>query len=65
MHAQLKQLRNAWGSLDFFCINDTTDDARHDDPRLMQVRQTLQTLLHAPSVFETPSLTSPVRQLLG
>jgi len=65
MHAQLKQLRNAWESLDFFCINDTTDDARHDDPRLMQVRQTLQTLLHAPSVFETPSLTSPVRQLLG
>jgi Stealth protein CR2, conserved region 2/Stealth protein CR1, conserved region 1/Stealth protein CR4, conserved region 4 len=51
-HTQLKQLRHAWGSLDFFCINDTTDDAHHDDPRLTQVRDTLQTLLQAPSSFE-------------
>lgn len=62
---QLAQLRQTWGSLDFFCINDTTDDAQDDDPRLIQVRNTLQALLHVPSVFETQTFTPFARQLYG
>jgi hypothetical protein len=48
----LAQLRAEFGLLDFFCINDTTDDAMPDDPRLTQVRETLQQLLPTPSAFE-------------
>lgn len=31
--------------LDFFCINDTTDDAKDGDPRLVQMHQILSSLL--------------------
>ena len=41
----LKHLQKQFGSLDFFCINDTTDDAHDGDPRLLQVRQILNALL--------------------
>ena len=41
----LKLLQKQFGSLDFFCINDTTDDAHDGDPRLLQVRQILNALL--------------------
>jgi hypothetical protein len=41
----LKHLKKKFGSLDFFCINDTTDDAHDGDPRLLQVRQILNVLL--------------------
>jgi hypothetical protein len=41
----LQHLKNQFGHLDFFCINDTTDDAHDGDPRLLQVRQMLNALL--------------------
>ena len=40
------------GQLHFFCINDTTDDAHTDDPRLATVRHTLAKLFPEPSSFE-------------
>jgi len=48
----LEQLRSRVGTLHFFCINDTTDDAHHDDPRLTRVLAVLQQVLPAPSRFE-------------
>ena len=47
---QLAQLRG--GNPQFFCINDTTDNAATDDPRLAQVRRTLEALFPAASTFE-------------
>jgi hypothetical protein len=41
----LKHLKKMFGSLDFFCINDTTDDAHNTDPRLVQVQNVLNDLL--------------------
>lgn len=41
-----------FGDLDFFCINDTTDDAHPGDPRLSLVRDALERLLPIPSRFE-------------
>ncbi|PIT76254.1 stealth family protein [Limnohabitans sp. B9-3] len=52
LNSELDQLRSQFGLLDFFCINDTTDDAMPDDPRLTQVRHTLQQLLPTPSSHE-------------
>ncbi len=40
------------GELDFFCINDTTDDAHGQDPRLTQVQAALQRMFAHPSRFE-------------
>ena len=50
--ACLRQLRRQAGAIDFFCVNDTTDDATVDDPRLVRVRAGLQALLPQPSSFE-------------
>jgi hypothetical protein len=41
----LKHLKKLFGRLDFFCINDTTDDAKDSDPRLLQIHQNLSALL--------------------
>lgn len=49
---RLAQLCAQFGSLPFFCINDTCDDAGMDDPRLARVAATLQQLLPQPSRFE-------------
>ena len=49
---QLEALIAAAGALDFFCINDTTDDAHGHDPRLAKVRAALQTLFPLASRFE-------------
>jgi hypothetical protein len=49
---QLTRLSQAFGELAFFCINDTTDNAQADDPRLSQLRQALQGMLPDASVFE-------------
>ena len=49
---QLLGLEARFGELDFFCINDTTDDAHPHDPRLTQVRLSLQRMLSDPSSFE-------------
>jgi hypothetical protein len=52
--AELKLLAEQFGALDFFCINDTTDDAHAEDPRLENVRLTLRRMLFEPSEFERP-----------
>jgi hypothetical protein len=51
--AQLNSLIAADGLLDFFCINDTTDDADDLDPRLAMVQGTLQTMFPKVSRFES------------
>jgi hypothetical protein len=50
--AQLSNLVTADGLLDFFCINDTTDDADNLDPRLAMVQETLQTMFPTASRYE-------------
>ncbi len=50
--AQLQTLSAYSGKLDFFCINDTTDDAMAHDPRLTAVRKTLAHLFPQASGFE-------------
>lgn len=57
--AGLVQLEDSLGTLDFFCLNDTTDNAAPHDPRLARVRHTLQRMFPTPSVFER---TVPVQQ---
>lgn len=49
---QLDLLASLVGAVDFFCINDTTDDAGPQDPRLARVRASLQQLFAQPSRFE-------------
>lgn len=49
---QLTGLMAAFGALDFFCINDTTDDAHAHDHRLTRVRKALGHMLSRPSSFE-------------
>lgn len=56
---QLDALIEAAGALDFFCINDTTDDAHGQDPRLAKVRAALQTLLPLASRFENDAASLP------
>ena len=57
---QLLGLEARIGELDFFCINDTTDDAHPHDPRLTQVRLSLQRMLSDPSRFEKSFRPEPV-----
>jgi hypothetical protein len=52
--ASLAKLLAANGQLDFFCINDTTDDAHGQDPRLTQAQAVLQQLFPHASPFEQP-----------
>jgi hypothetical protein len=59
-NAQLQALEAEFGALDFFCINDTTDDAHAHDPRLQNVLTVLQDMLPAPSGFENWPLTDGV-----
>ena len=49
---QLDDLLASIGEVDFFCVNDTTDDAQPHDPRLAKVRTTLQQMFAQPSSFE-------------
>jgi len=59
----LAELAAANGRLDFFCINDTTDDALGQDPRLTQVQAALQRLFPLASPFEQTSFcTTQVAQ---
>ncbi len=66
-HAQLQALVAEFGALEFFCINDTTDDAQADDPRLQNVLAVLQSVLPEPSRFESPcsSALNPAMQTVG
>jgi Stealth protein CR2, conserved region 2/Stealth protein CR1, conserved region 1 len=50
--AVLESLVSLAGKVEFFCINDTTDDAYPHDPRLLEVRGALQRMFPAPSSFE-------------
>jgi len=52
---QFDWLAQNFGNLPFFCINDTCDGARGDDPRLLRIAQTLEKLLPCPSSFEQAS----------
>lgn len=52
LNAVLAQLVSAIGRLDFFCINDTTDNALAHDPRLRQIKQALETAFPQASQFE-------------
>jgi hypothetical protein len=54
MASELGELLDSCGELDFFCINDTTDDAHAHDARLTRVRETLEQLFPVASGFERP-----------
>jgi hypothetical protein len=58
--AELQRLTQQFGALDFFCINDTTDDANAQDPRLENVRTALRQMLFQPSAFEQQSVSELV-----
>ena len=58
---ELEQLVSDFGALDFFCINDTTDDAHAEDPRLKKVQAMLQSMLPLPSQFERAFSADPLR----
>jgi hypothetical protein len=58
---QLDLLASLVGAVDFFCINDTTDDAGPQDARLARVRASLQQLFPARSGFERPARTENPR----
>ena len=49
---QFDALLEKFGSLPFFCINDTCDEALDNDPRLLRVAHTLARLLPESSSFE-------------
>ena len=57
---QLQALEAEFGALDFFCINDTTDDAQTQDPRLQNVLNVLHGILPKPSAFENDPATAPL-----
>jgi hypothetical protein len=57
---QLQNLVAEFGALEFFCINDTTDDAHTSDPRLQNVLAVLQSILPTPSGFENPTAFAQV-----
>ena len=59
---QLEALVASRGKLDFFCVNDTTDDAQPHDPRLARVRQALQQMFVQPSRFELATGTRTAAQ---
>jgi Stealth protein CR2, conserved region 2/Stealth protein CR1, conserved region 1/Stealth protein CR4, conserved region 4 len=49
---ELSRIAKCFGSLDFFCINDTTDDASAEDARLNKASELLARVLPNPSRFE-------------
>lgn len=59
---QLQMLQARFGSLPFFCINDTCDDAAADDLRLLRIGRTLRKLLPEPSSFEKRRHLNPDRR---
>ncbi len=58
---QIEQLVAQAGAVDFFCINDTTDDAQPHDPRLVRVRAALQQIFPQASPFERASVVDALR----
>ena len=49
---ELDLLKQKFGKIPFFCINDTCDDADALDNRLQSVREGMETLLPNKSSFE-------------
>ena len=60
----LKSLAEQFGTLPFFCINDTCDDAHDNDRRLLRISDALQALLPLPSSFES-TLQAPAQESLS
>ena len=62
----LQDIARKLGALDFFCINDTLDDAVVDDPRLGSVRRALGHMFTIPSPFELTDcpVSSTIKQPL-
>jgi Stealth protein CR2, conserved region 2/Stealth protein CR1, conserved region 1/Stealth protein CR4, conserved region 4 len=58
--SQLGQLMASWGQLDFFCVNDTTDNASAQDARLQGAREALEHMFPRPSGFELKTSSLPV-----
>ena len=56
---RLQNITNRLGAIDFFCVNDTTDDALTDDPRLTSVRSALEAMFPTPSAFERLEVSEP------
>ncbi len=50
--ARFAELARRFGSLAFFCVNDTSDNAAADAPDLQRIGHTLEALLPTPSRFE-------------
>ncbi len=53
---QLNDLIAGLNDIEFFCINDTTDNAMGHDPRLVNVKTALQRFFWWPSSFEYPNV---------
>lgn len=63
---QLGGLMASWGQVDFFCVNDTTDDALAQDARLLSAREALHHMFPRPSSFEVVDpATQPRGRLRG
>ena len=60
---QLASLAEQFGTLPFFCINDTCDDALDSDLRLLRISDTLEELLPLPSSFESTFSTPAPKAL--
>ena len=56
---RLRDITRRLGAIDFFCVNDTTDDALTDDPRLSSVRSALEAMFPMPSGFERLEVSEP------
>jgi hypothetical protein len=56
---RLQDITRRLGAIDFFCVNDTTDDALTDDPRLSSVRSALEAMFPTPSAFERLEVSEP------
>ena len=55
----LRDITQRLGAIDFFCVNDTTDNALTDDPRLSSVRSALEAMFPTPSAFERLEASEP------
>jgi hypothetical protein len=55
----LAELVQVIGGIDFFCINDTTDNSLAHDPRLHQIRRALDAMFPKASPFEQRQAFAP------
>ncbi len=62
---QFQQLGACFGSLLFFCINDTSDEVAQNSPELTRIRLHLERLLPLPSRFECSFMASALTETSG